>query len=270
MARWRTSRRRRSQTESALSPSQKRTRPRPVGESGSSRSPRARGRTSFVRQPPGRSRPRRRRPCRSRHDPRARPGGSYLLSARRSSSLPYHVPQPVPQPPPMRPAPVPMPAVPSFVPTPVGRNASARVSVERPARLPTESRRRHSPRHRDRSCRQADSVGAAAGVQVKVRAEPPSGFTPRRSRTRACSPSTFHPTGSARSVSDAASSPVDDEPRAFPWKLAAIAVGVAIIAIFVGRSYLPGRAAVSGEPGAQVDTPTTTAPARDAATSRDR
>jgi len=34
-----------------------------------------------------------------------------------------------------------------------------------------------------------------------------------------------------------------------------------VVAIFVGRSYLPGRTAVPGEPGAQVDSPATTAPA---------
>ena len=49
-----------------------------------------------------------------------------------------------------------------------------------------------------------------------------------------------------------------DEPRAFPWKLAAVAVAVAAIAIFLGRSYLPGRTAVSGEPGAVVETPAAT------------
>jgi hypothetical protein len=43
-----------------------------------------------------------------------------------------------------------------------------------------------------------------------------------------------------------------EEPRAFPWKLAYIAVGVAIVAIIAGRSYLPGRKAVVGEPGAPV------------------
>ena len=97
-----------------------------------------------------------------------------------------------------------------------------------------------------------------SGVQVKVRAEPPSGFTPRRSPEPEpihVPPDRFGTLGLGRG-----GSPVDDQPRAFPWKLAAIAVGVAIIAIFAGRSYLPGRAAVSGEPGAQVDTPTTTAP----------
>jgi hypothetical protein len=47
-----------------------------------------------------------------------------------------------------------------------------------------------------------------------------------------------------------------EEPRGFPWKLAAVAIGVAIIAIVAGRSYLPGRTAVAGEPGAQTATTT--------------
>jgi hypothetical protein len=46
----------------------------------------------------------------------------------------------------------------------------------------------------------------------------------------------------------------EEETRGFPWKLAAIAVGVAIVAIVAGRSYLPGRTAVAGEPGAQTQT----------------
>jgi hypothetical protein len=47
-----------------------------------------------------------------------------------------------------------------------------------------------------------------------------------------------------------------EEPRAFPWKLAAVAVVVAGFAILIGRSYLPGRQAVIGEPGAvQAATP---------------
>jgi PEGA domain len=56
-------------------------------------------------------------------------------------------------------------------------------------------------------------------------------------------------------------SAVADEPRSFPWKLAAVAVGVAIIAAVVGRTYLPGRTAVTGEPGAPVESPAAANPA---------
>ncbi len=88
---------------------------------------------------------------------------------------------------------------------------------------------------------------------MKVKAEPPSGFTPRRSahvepRAGARAADRFGTLGLGRG-----GAVVEEEPRVFPWKLAAVAVGVAVIAIFVGRTYLPGRTAVSGEPGAQVE-----------------
>jgi hypothetical protein len=157
----------------------------------------------------------------------------------------------------MRPAPVPMPSVPSFVPTPVGAmpqpvypssvqaSAYGKPSAPQPAAPGPLVPKLVQP-------------APQSGVQVKVRAEPPSGFTARRSPEPApiyVPPDRFGTLGLGRG-----DAPVDDQPRAFPWKLATIAVGVAIIAIFAGRSYLPGRTAVSGEPGAQVDAPTTTAP----------
>jgi hypothetical protein len=103
---------------------------------------------------------------------------------------------------------------------------------------------------------------------VKVKATPPTDFTPRRSTHAESQPihvpaERFGPLGLGRSEPD-----VDDEPRAFPWKLAAVAVAVAVIAIFLGRSYLPGRTAVSGEPGAVVETPAP-APAPPAPTAAD-
>jgi hypothetical protein len=97
-------------------------------------------------------------------------------------------------------------------------------------------------------------------VQVKVKAEAPSGFTPRRSPH--AEPATIHvPPDRFGTLGLGRGDLPVDEPRAFPWKLAAVAVGVAVIAILIGRTYLPGRTAVPGEPGAQVDSPATTAPA---------
>jgi hypothetical protein len=52
----------------------------------------------------------------------------------------------------------------------------------------------------------------------------------------------------------------EEEPRRFPAKLAAVAVGVAVIAVLLGRMYLPGRTAVPGEPGAQLESPAPTSP----------
>jgi hypothetical protein len=94
-------------------------------------------------------------------------------------------------------------------------------------------------------------------VQVKVKAEPPSGFAPRRAAL--AEPAPVHmPERFGTLGLGGPDSGIPDEPRAFPWKLAAVAVGVAIIAIIVGRTYLPGRTAVSGEPGAAVESAATT------------
>jgi PEGA domain len=49
---------------------------------------------------------------------------------------------------------------------------------------------------------------------------------------------------------------MEETGRAFPWRLAAVAIAVATVAILMGRTYLPGRTAVVGEPGAPVDAPT--------------
>jgi hypothetical protein len=87
---------------------------------------------------------------------------------------------------------------------------------------------------------------------VKLKSEPPTGFTPKRSThiepTVHVAPERFGTLGLGRG------DVVVEEPRAFPWKLAAVAIAVAVIAIFIGRTYLPGRSAVEGEPGAQEQT----------------
>ena len=88
---------------------------------------------------------------------------------------------------------------------------------------------------------------------MKLRVEPPSGFTPKRAPH--IEPPPVHPNAERFGTLGLGRPelPEDNEPRSFPWKLAAIAVAVAIAAILIGRSYLPGRTAVSGEPGAQTD-----------------
>jgi hypothetical protein len=57
----------------------------------------------------------------------------------------------------------------------------------------------------------------------------------------------------------------DESSRRFPWKLAAVAVAVAAVAIGIGKAYLPGRTAVAGEPGAQVEAAPDASKAADAA-----
>ena len=208
----------------------------------------------------------------------ANPSG-WLVSPQRAAQFeppvpihqpaPFHPPAPPappPPPPPVRPAPI--PAVPSFVPTPVGHmpqpvypssvvtaSAYGTSSVPAPATPgPLAPPVQQSPQ---------------PSGQVKLKADPPSGFTPRRSGHQDSAPvhvpaDRYGTLGLGRGDSI-----VEDEPRSFPWKLAAIAVAVAGIAIFVGRTYLPGRTAVPGEPGAQVEAPATSptaAPTTDAET----
>jgi hypothetical protein len=85
---------------------------------------------------------------------------------------------------------------------------------------------------------------------LKIKADPPAGFNSTR-RAYSEPPPPLPDRFSTLSLGRSAAEP--DEPRAFPWKLAAVAVSVAVVAIIVGRSYLPGRTAVTGEPGAPVE-----------------
>ena len=200
----------------------------------------------------------------------ANPSG-WLVSPQRAAQfeppVPIHQPAPPPPPPPqVRPAP--MPAVPSFVPTPVGHSpqpiypssavtssAYGTSSVPAPATPgPLAPPVQQSPQ---------------PSVQVKLKADPPSGFTPRRSAHQDIAPVHVPPDRYGTLGLGRGDSIVEDEPRSFPWKLAAIAVAVAGIAIFVGRTYLPGRTAVPGEPGAQVEAPATPSPSTAAATDVD-
>ncbi len=197
--------------------------------------------------------------------PRPASPTGWLVSPQRAAQFdpPVPVPQPVPQPPPMRPAPVPMPmpSVPSFVPTPVGAMPQPVYpsGVAQTAAYGTPSAPQPAPP--GPLVPKPVQPAPQAGVHVKVKAEAPSGFTPRKSPHT--EPATVHvpPNRFGTLGLGPSGSPVDDQPRAFPWKLAAVAVGVAVIAILVGRTYLPGRTAVPGEPGAQVDPAATTTPA---------
>jgi hypothetical protein len=188
----------------------------------------------------------------------ASPSG-WLVSPQRAAQFeptvpqPVHVPLPVPQPMPVRPVAT-VPAVPSFVPTPVG-------PMPQPI-FPSSSSAGSA--YGTPSAPQAAPPGPLAPppvqqsqpkAQVKIKAEPPAGFTAKRPAADLTPihvpPDRFGTLGLGR-----ADTIEPEEPRAFPWKLAAIAVGVAIIAIVVGRQYLTGRPAVAGEAGAAVQAPT--------------
>ena len=186
----------------------------------------------------------------------------WLVSPQRAAQFEPPVPThyPAPPPPPMRPAPVAVPAVPSFVPTPVGPlpqpvypSSVGSASAYGTPSAPTPAR--PGPLAPPPVIQAPQS-----NVQVKVKVESPAGFATRRSPItepqEAYLPDRFGTLGLGRSEA-----PPDDEPRAFPWKLAAVAVAVAAFAIIMGRTYLPGRTAVPGEPGAQVDQPASTSAA---------
>jgi hypothetical protein len=193
----------------------------------------------------------------------ANPSG-WLVSPQRAAQfeppVPIHQPAPPPPPPPpVRQAPI--PAVPSFVPTPVG----AMPQPVYPSQVVTGSTYGTS------SAQSPASPGPLApptpvqpspqpSGQVKIKADAPSGFTPRRSAHEDIAPVHVPAERYGTLGLGHGDAIVEEEARSFPWKLAAIAVAVAGIAIFVGRTYLPGRTAVPGEPGAQVEAPAATSP----------
>jgi hypothetical protein len=186
----------------------------------------------------------------------ASPSG-WLVSPQRAAQFeppvpppPMHVPVP-PPPPPVRPVVVAAPAVPSFSPTPVGAlpqpvypSGPHTSSVYGTPSAPTPAKPGpltpppvvHAPQ---------------SSVQVKVKPEPPSGFTPKRAVHSEPPPVSIAPDRFGTLGLGRVDAIAHEEPRAFPWKLAAVAVAVAVIAILIGRTYLPGRSAVEGEPGAQ-------------------
>jgi len=179
----------------------------------------------------------------------------WLVSAQRATVFePPVEPHPTPAlPPPPRPQQV--PAVPSFAPTPVGP-------------LPQPVYSQHSaptPVFGTPATGHPPAAPVTAPVQpaahspaaVKVKADPPGGFTPPRGSTYV-EPPAVHPNADRFGTLSLGGQSQEEDPRSFPWKLAAVAVAVAAIAIVVGRSYLPGRPAVAGEPGAQVQTPAST------------
>jgi len=176
--------------------------------------------------------------------PPARPAAptGWLVSPQRAAASESLIPDPVSLPPPPPPPVRHVPAVPSFVPTPVGplpqptyANPSAQQSAYG---KPTIVKPPPPP--------PPPPPIAVQPQSLKLKAEPPPAFTSRRPDTSIAPPDRFSTLSLGRPQEE-------EQPRAFPWKLAAIAVGVAVIAIVVGRAYLPGRTAVAGEPGAQVE-----------------
>jgi hypothetical protein len=89
--------------------------------------------------------------------------------------------------------------------------------------------------------------------QVKLKAELPAPTPPRKREPELIAP--YAPSDRFTTLSLGRPEP-EETSRSFPWRLAAVAVAVATVAILMGRTYLPGRTAVVGEPGAQAEAPT--------------
>lgn len=157
-----------------------------------------------------------------------------------------------PPPPQPRPAPTPAPAV-SFSPTLVGQlpqptYATPTVpgygspTVVKPVPPPPPP---------------TPPVIQPVSSHVKLKDEP---FKPNAPRKHEPEPVSYPDRFSTLSLGRPDST--EESAREFPWRLAAVAVAVAVVAILIGRTYLPGRTAVVGEPGAATEAPAPEAPAQ--------
>jgi hypothetical protein len=81
---------------------------------------------------------------------------------------------------------------------------------------------------------------APVGAPLRLKAEPPAGYAPQRSRA----PISAVPYVHRAPMFEA------EAPRSFPWKLAIAAVLIVAIAAVVGRAYLPSRTGPEAEPPA--------------------
>jgi hypothetical protein len=191
----------------------------------------------------------------SKEPPPSRGGNpsGWLVSPQRAAAFePPVAPPPAPSVPAV-PAPpqarmMPVPAVPSFAPTPVGaipQQSIAPPAPPMPVYSPPVPSTPPVPRSSEVALLQPVAQPTAT---LKLKVEPPAGFTAPRKSTPV-EPIVTTPQRGAMFQSE--------EPRAFPWKLAAAAVVIVAIAIVVGRMYLPGRLAVAGEPGAHAATAAT-------------
>ena len=206
--------------------------------------------------------------------PPARPASptGWLVSPNRSA--PFE--QPAPEPPR-----VPLPAVPSFTPSPVGHLPQP---VYRPTSgatpaygTPMTALQPPAPSPLTRT--PAPATSPSPTPQVKIKANPPASSQTRKSsgsESHDTAPVVERPTltfgsGTLAPLSLGQSATEDEQPRAFPWKLAGVAVLVAVIAVVVGRSYLPGPAPAAQEStSAQTPAPApapATAPVTDDSTS---
>lgn len=181
----------------------------------------------------------------------------WLVSPQRSAPFEAHAPDPAP---PMR---VPLPAVPSFTPSPVAHVPQPVYAPPQAASGPTPAYGipmtglhppQPSPLARPPAPppppTQINVKGKTSSPTPQVRKpiviEPPAPLPIER-------PAPVDRLGTMAPLT-LGQRPEEDQPRAFPWKLAAVAVLVAVIAIVVGRSYLPQQTAAEA-PEQQAQTP---------------
>jgi hypothetical protein len=158
---------------------------------------------------------------------------------------------------------VPLPAVPSFTPSPVGHLPQPVYTPPSPAgptpAYGTPMISAHPPAPSPLTREPSTPTPAPT---IKVKPNPPSPSTARK--TTIAEPVTVQPPveryGTMAPLGLGHSSTIEETPRQFPWKLAGVALLVAVVAIVAGRAYLPGRPAVTGEPGAQAPAATTPPP----------
>ncbi len=192
----------------------------------------------------------------------AKPGSptGWLVSPNRSAAFDPVVPEP--------PAPVrtvSLPAVPSFTPSPVGHLPQPVYTPSSVASAtPAYGTPMISPHPPAPSPLTKEPPAPPPATTIKVKPNPPSPSTARKTSIAdpiAVQPPPVERYGTMAPLGLGHSPTIEETPRQFPWKLAGVALLVAIVAIVAGRSYLPGRPAVTGELGAQSPASTTPPPA---------
>ena len=177
--------------------------------------------------------------------PPAKPShGGWMIEPGRAAAFEPPVPTVTPAPPPVPvftpppPPPIvtaPLPPVPQPI-APVSIRPIVPAPVAEPLPQPTAPRLAVSP------------AIPVAPAPLKLKADTPGGFAPPRKPKAEPIENPF----AARAMAP----PPVQEPSAFPWKLASAALVLMVIAVLVGRSYLPNRS----EPDRKADAAATIAP----------
>ena len=171
--------------------------------------------------------------------PRPASPSGWLVSPQRAAASEHLIPEPAPVP--TRP----VPSMPSFSPSPVGTFAQPTYATPSASTSPygTPTVIKPAPPAPKPIVVQPPPV---VSTPVKIKSEQPV-ITPKR----APEPISAAPVDRFSTLSLGGASEEPETTRAFPRKLALVALIVAAVAIVLGRSYLPGRSAVPGEAGAQ-------------------